>query len=138
MEQHNLMLAAKYREMEKAEVRFEEMNTADAEYLLVAYGLCARICQKAMDLAREKGIKVGLLRPITLWPFPEQRLNELSGQVKQMLSVELNTGQMVQDVKLAVNGKVPVHFYGRLGGMVPTPEEIVTHLETLINYHHAN
>jgi len=138
MEQHNLMLAAKYREMEKAEVRFEEMNTADAEYLLVAYGLCARICHKAMDLAREKGIKVGLLRPITLWPFPEQRLNELSGLVKQMLSVELNTGQMVQDVKLAVNGKVPVHFYGRLGGMVPTPEEIVTHLETLINYHHAN
>ena len=138
MEQHNLTLAAKYREMEKAEVRFEEMNTAYAEYLLVAYGLCARICHKAMDLAREKGIKVGLLRPITLWPFPEQRLNELSGQVKQMLSVELNTGQMVQDVKLAVNGKVPVHFYGRLGGMVPTPEEIVTHLETLINYHHAN
>lgn len=138
MEKHNLMLAAKYREMEKAEVRFEEMNSADAEYLFVAYGLCARICHKAMDIAREKGIKVGLLRPITLWPFPEQRLNELAGRVKQMLSVELNTGQMVQDVKLAVNGKVPVHFYGRLGGMVPTPEEIVNHLETLINYHHAN
>jgi 2-oxoglutarate ferredoxin oxidoreductase subunit alpha len=138
MEQHNLMLAAKYREVEQAEVRFEEMNTADAEYLFVAYGLCARICHKAMDIAREKGIKVGLLRPITLWPFPEKRLYELAGQVKQMLSVELNTGQMVQDVKLAVNGKVPVHFYGRLGGMVPTPEEIVNHLETLINYHHAN
>jgi 2-oxoglutarate ferredoxin oxidoreductase subunit alpha len=138
MEQHNQMLCGKYREIEANEVRFEEMNTADAEYLLVAYGLTARICHKAMDIAREKGIRVGLLRPITLWPFPEKRLHELAGQVKMMLSVELNAGQMVQDIRLAVNGKVPVNFYGRLGGMVPTPEEIVQHLETIINYHHAN
>jgi 2-oxoglutarate ferredoxin oxidoreductase subunit alpha len=138
MEQHNLMLAEKYRLIESNEVRFEEMNTEDAEYLLVAYGLSARICHKAMDLAREKGLKVGLLRPITLWPFPEKRLLELAAQVKMMLSVELNTGQMVQDIKLAVNGNVPVHFYGRLGGMVPTPEEVVHHLENVINYHHAN
>jgi 2-oxoglutarate/2-oxoacid ferredoxin oxidoreductase subunit alpha len=138
MEAHNLMLAAKYREIEANEVRFEEMKTDDAEILFVAYGLTARICHKAMDIAREKGIKVGLLRPITLWPFPEKRLFELAGKVKHMLSVELNTGQMIQDIKLAVNGKVPVSYYGRLGGMVPTPEEIVQHLETIINYHHAN
>lgn len=138
MEQHNLMLSEKYRLIESNEVRFEEMNIGDAEYLIVAYGLCARICHKAMDLAREKGLKVGMLRPITLWPFPEKRLRELAGKVQMMLSVELNTGQMVQDIKLAVHGKVPVHFYGRLGGMVPTPEEVVHHLENIINYHHAN
>ncbi|HSK13861.1 MAG TPA: 3-methyl-2-oxobutanoate dehydrogenase subunit VorB [Phnomibacter sp.] len=138
MEQHNLKLAAKYREMEATEVRYEEMRTADAEFLFVAYGLCARICHKAMDITRERGLKVGLLRPITLWPFPSERLHQLASQVKQMLSVELNTGQMVQDIRLAVNGKVPVNFYGRLGGMVPSPEELADHLETLINFHHGN
>jgi 2-oxoglutarate ferredoxin oxidoreductase subunit alpha len=91
-----------------------------------------------MDIAREKGIKIGLLRPITLYPYPYQRLLELASQVKLMLSVELNSGQMVEDVKLAVNGKVPVEFYGRLGGMLPTPEDITQHLETLIHFHHAN
>lgn len=138
MEQHNLMLAEKYRQMAEKEVRFEEMETEDAEILLVAYGLSARICHKAMELAREKGIKAGLLRPITLWPFPEKRLHALAGKVDHMLSVELNTGQMVQDIRLAVNGQVPVSYYGRLGGMVPTPEEIVQHLETLMQYHHVN
>ncbi|MCU0404350.1 MAG: 3-methyl-2-oxobutanoate dehydrogenase subunit VorB [Chitinophagaceae bacterium] len=138
MEEHNLMLEKKYNLIAKNEVRFEEMQTEDADYLLVAYGLSARICHKAMELAREKGIKVGLIRPITLWPFPETRLHELAGSVKLMLSVELNTGQMVQDIKLAVNGKVPVHFYGRLGGMVPAPEEVLQHLENLIQYHHDN
>ncbi len=138
MEQHNLMLMAKYKQMEHAEVRYEEMQTGDADILLVAYGLCARICHKALEISRGRGFRVGLLRPVTLWPFPENRLLELAGQVRQMLSVELNTGQMVQDVKLAVNGKVPVHFYGRLGGMVPAPEEIADHIETLIHYHHAN
>ena len=138
MEEHNLVLAEKFRLIVSNEVRFEEMHTEDADYLLVAYGLSARICHKSMDLAREKGLKVGMLRPITLWPFPEKRLLELAYKVKMMLSVELNTGQMVEDIKLAVNGKVPVHFYGRLGGMIPTPEEVVLHLENIINYHHAN
>jgi 2-oxoglutarate/2-oxoacid ferredoxin oxidoreductase subunit alpha len=138
MEQHNQKLEAKFRLMRNNEVRFEEMNTADAEYLFVAYGLCARICQKAMDIAQSKGIKVGLLRPITLFPYPSQRLLELAPQLKMILSVELNSGQMVEDVRLAVNGKVPVEFYGRMGGMMPTPESIVEHLETLIKYHHAN
>jgi 2-oxoglutarate/2-oxoacid ferredoxin oxidoreductase subunit alpha len=138
MEQHNEMLAAKYRTIAENEVRFEEMHTEDADLLIVAYGLSARISQKAMELAREQGIKVGMLRPISLWPFPSERLHQLAGHVKQMLSVELNTGQMIEDVKLAVEGKVPVHFYGRLGGMVPTPEEIVTQIINITNYHHAN
>jgi 2-oxoglutarate ferredoxin oxidoreductase subunit alpha len=138
MEQHNLKLEAKFRQMREHEVRFEEMNTEDAEYLLVAYGLSARICQKAMDIAREKGLKVGLLRPITLFPYPYQKLNELANQLKMVLTVELNSGQMVEDVRLGVNGKVQVEFYGRMGGMTPTPESIVQHLENLIQYHHAN
>ncbi len=138
MEQHNLKLEEKFKRIRENEVRFEEINTTDAEFLFVAYGLSARICQKAMDIAREKGIKVGLFRPVTLYPYPYQRLKELSSQVKLMLSVELNSGQMVEDVKLAVEGKVPVEYYGRMGGMVPTPEDIVHHLETLIQYHHAN
>lgn len=138
MEQHNLKLEEKFKQIRENEVRFEEINTADAEYLFVAYGLSARICQKAMDIARDKGIKIGLLRPITLYPYPYKQLEELAAQVKMMLSVELNSGQMVEDVRLAVKGKVPVEFYGRMGGMMPTPEEIVHHLENLIQYHHAN
>lgn len=138
MEVHNLKLEEKFKQIREQEVRFEEINTKDAEYLFVAYGLSARICQKAMDIAREKGINIGLLRPITLYPYPYQRLQELASQVKMMLSVELNSGQMVEDVRLGVNGKVPVEFYGRMGGMMPTPEEIVHHLETLIQYHHVN
>ena len=138
MEVHNLKLEEKFKQIREQEVRFEEINTKDADYLFVAYGLSARICQKAMDIAREKGINIGLLRPITLYPYPYQRLQELASQVKMMLSVELNSGQMVEDVRLGVNGKVPVEFYGRMGGMMPTPEEIVHHLETLIQYHHVN
>lgn len=138
MEVHNLKLEEKFKQIRENEVRFEEINTTDADYLFVAYGLSARICQKAMDIAREKGIKIGLLRPITLYPYPYKRLQELASQVKMMLSVELNSGQMVEDVRLGVNGKVPVEFYGRMGGMMPTPEEIVHHLETLIQYHHVN
>jgi 2-oxoglutarate/2-oxoacid ferredoxin oxidoreductase subunit alpha len=138
LEQHNLKLEAKFNQMREQEVRYEEMNTDHAEYLFVAYGLCARICQKAMDIARDKGLKVGLLRPITLFPYPTKRLHELADKVKLLVTVELNSGQMVEDVRLAVNGKAPVEFYGRLGGMMPTPESIVHHLETLIQYHHAN
>jgi 2-oxoglutarate/2-oxoacid ferredoxin oxidoreductase subunit alpha len=138
MEVHNQKLQQKFEQMSANEVRYEEMNTEDAEYLFVAYGLCARICQKAMDIAREKGIKAGLLRPITLFPYPYQRLHQLADQAKLMLSVELNSGQMIEDVRLGVNGKVPVEFYGRLGGMMPTPESIVDHLQTLIQYRNVN
>jgi 2-oxoglutarate/2-oxoacid ferredoxin oxidoreductase subunit alpha len=138
MEQHNLKLEEKFKRIRENEVRFEEINTKDADYLFVAYGLSARICQKAMDLAREKGIKIGLFRPITLFPYPYKRLEELASQIKLMLTVELNSGQMVEDVRLGVNGKVPVEYYGRMGGMMPTPEDIVHHLETLIQTHHVN
>ena len=138
MEKHNHKLQAKYQLIKENEVRFEEIETADADYLFVAYGLSARICHKAADIARSKGIKAGLLRPITLWPFPSTRLNELADKVRFMMTVELNSGQMVEDVRLAVNGKVPVAFYGRLGGMTPDPEEIVFQLESEIQKSHAS
>ena len=137
LEKHNEKLTAKYKEIQKNEVRFEEIQTEDAEYLFVAYGLTARICHKAVNIAREKGIKIGLLRPITLFPYPSERLNQLADQMKLMLTVELNSGQMIEDVRLAVNGKVPVEFFGRMGGMLPSPDEIVDKLEKLINKYHA-
>jgi len=128
-EQFNQKLQAKYKEMEEKEVRFEEIQTEDAEFLFVAYGTSSRICEKSIQLARKKGIKVGLLRPITLFPFPKKRLLELAGQVKGMISVEMSAGQMVEDVKLAVEHKVPVIHYGRMGGIIPSPGEIVEVLE---------
>ena len=91
-----------------------------------------------MEIARSKNIKVGLLRPITLYPYPGSRINELADQMKLMLTIELNSGQMVEDVRLAVNGKTRVEFFGRTGGMMPSPESIVHHLENLIQYHHDN
>jgi len=137
MEKHVEHIYRKYDEVKKNEVRYEEILTDDAEYLVVAYGLSARICHKSVNMLREKGVKVGLLRPITLYPFPEERINELADKMKIILTVEMNSGQMVEDVRLSVNGKVPVHFYGRLGGMIPDPEEIVNKFENLINKNHA-
>ncbi len=129
---HNHKLQAKYREIEEKEVRFEEINTEDAEYLFIAYGSSARICQKSMEIARAKGIKVGLFRPITVWPFPKKRIAELANKVKGMLSVEMSAGQMVIDVRLAVNGKIPVEHFGRYGGVVHSPDEVVVALEKQI------
>jgi len=125
MEQNNLRFQAKYKEIEENEVRYEEINCEDAEYLIVAFGSCARICQKSMELARAEGIKVGLLRPITLWPFPSKVIAKYAEKVKGMISVELNAGQMVEDIRLAVNGRVKVEHFGRLGGIVPDPDEVV-------------
>ena len=102
----------------------------DAEYLFVAYGSSARICQKAVLLGRARGIKVGLLRPITLFPYPSKELAKLAKQVKGMLSVEMSAGQMVEDVRLSVNGEVPVEHYGRLGGIMPAPDEVLNVLES--------
>jgi 2-oxoglutarate ferredoxin oxidoreductase subunit alpha len=110
-------------------VRFEKIDCDDADYLLVAYGTSARICQKVQKLGREKGIKIGLLRPITLWPFPSKELNKLGSQVKGILSVEMSAGQMIEDVKLAVEGKTKVEHYGRFGGMIPSPDEVLNALE---------
>jgi 2-oxoglutarate ferredoxin oxidoreductase subunit alpha len=130
MEKRNIHLQAKYDEIEANEVRYEEINCEDAEYLIVAFGSCARIAQKTMELARAEGIKVGLLRPITLWPFPSKAIAERAKQVKGILTVELNAGQMVEDVRLAVECKVPVEHFGRLGGIVPDPDEVVNALKT--------
>ena len=129
MEAVNLQLQKKYAEICKNEVRYEEIQTEDAEFLLVAYGLSARISHKTLELAREKGLKIGLLRPITLYPFPYERLNKLADKVKGMLTVELNAGQMIEDVRLAVEGKTKVVHYGRMGGIIPGPDEILENLE---------
>jgi 2-oxoglutarate ferredoxin oxidoreductase subunit alpha len=128
----NQKLVAKYNEIKEKEVRFEEFQCEDAEYLLVAYGTCARVCQKSVELARQQGIKAGLLRPITLFPYPSKQINKLADTVKLILTVEMSAGQMVEDVMLSVNGKVPVHYYGRMGGMIPTPDEVVDNLKTRI------
>lgn len=129
MEKFNHKLIDKYREIEEKEVRYEEIQCEDAEYLLVAYGTSARICEKVVQMARKEGIKLGLLRPITLFPFPKKRLAEMSGQVKGMLSVEMSAGQMVEDVRLAVNGKIQVAYYGRMGGIIPSAEDILDALK---------
>ncbi len=134
MEEVNLMLQAKYQRLQK-EVRFETIGVEDAEVLIVAYGLTARIAQKAMELARERGLRVGLLRPITLYPFPSEAIANIAKSILSILVVELNAGQMVQDVRLAVNGRRPVYFKGRMGGMIITAEEIVEELEVLAEDH---
>lgn len=130
MEQRNIALQEKYAEIKAKEVRYETANTEDADYLIVAFGSAARISEKAMELARGEGMKVGLLRPITLWPFPEKAIAEAAKGKKGVLTVEINAGQMVEDVRLAVNGAVSVAHFGRLGGIVPEPEEIVKALKT--------
>lgn len=130
MEQVNLELQEKYRRL-RGEARYEALETGDAEVLLVAFGLSARICQKALELARARGIRVGLLRPITLYPFPSDAIADLAGKVGAILTVEMNAGQMVEDVRLAVNGRTPVRFLGRMGGMIPSPEDVLAEITTL-------
>lgn len=130
MEDRNNKFQAKYKKIEENEVRYEEFECEDAEYLLIAFGSAARICQKTVEMARENGIKLGLLRPITLWPFPTDIVASYAKKVKGMLSVELNAGQMVEDVRLAVNGKIKVEHFGRLGGIVFTPDEVLDALKT--------
>lgn len=132
MEIHNLKLQEKFRVMAENEVRYETDHCEDVDYLIVAFGSAARISQKSMALARQRGLKVGLFRPITLWPFPEKQIRELSKRVKGILTVEINAGQMVYDVRAAAQGRVPVHHFGRQGGIVPDPDEIVAALDKLI------
>ncbi len=131
LERVNLRLQEKLAEIEANEVRFKELQTSDAELILVAFGTCGRICQTVVKEAREKGIKVGLLRPVTLWPFPEAKIRELAKQVRGMMVVELNAGQMLQDVRAAAEGQCPVHFVGRMGGVIPLPDDILPELEKL-------
>ncbi|MFH1454557.1 MAG: 3-methyl-2-oxobutanoate dehydrogenase subunit VorB [Armatimonadota bacterium] len=132
LEKHNEKLQAKYAKIKEKEQRAEEFMTDDAEILIVAYGTLARIAKSAVKAARAKGIKAGLLRPITLWPFPDKHFENLK-KWKKVLVTEMSAGQMVEDVKLVINGRLPVSFYGRMGGMVPTVEEILDNVEKLIN-----
>ena len=132
MEENNIRFQAKYKKIEENEVRYEEFMCEDADYLVVAFGSSARICQKVVEIARAEGIRLGLLRPITLWPFPTKVIADYADKVKGMLSVELNAGQMVEDIRLAVNGKVKVEHFGRLGGIVFTPDEVLKALKELV------
>ena len=125
MEARNLHLQEKYNEIKEREVRYETLQTGDADYLIVSFGSAARIAEKALEIARSTGVRVGLFRPITLWPFPSKQIAAMAKGKKGVLVVEINAGQMVQDVRLAVNGAVPVEYFGRLGGIVPEPDEIV-------------
>ena len=125
MEQRNLALQAKYECIKNNEVRFDTQQLEDAEYIIVSFGSASRIAEKAIELAREEGLKVGLFRPITLWPFATKALNAAAEGRKGVLVVEINAGQMIEDVRLAVNGRERVEHFGRLGGIVPEPEEIV-------------
>jgi pyruvate/2-oxoacid:ferredoxin oxidoreductase alpha subunit len=126
LEAHNEKLQAKYRRIEENEIRWEEHQTEDAEYLLVGYGISSRVARATVDAARSRGKKIGLFRPITLFPFPMQRLSELTSKVKGVLVVELSYGQLMEDVRLASNGKAPVRLLSRAGGMIPTEEEVMT------------
>jgi len=129
LEAHNRRLEAKYKKCAELEQRHETYMTDDAEVLLVGYGVTSRILRSAVDEAREQGMKVGVFRPITLWPYPSKALAEVAAQVKMILVVEMSTGQMIEDVRLAVNGRLPVEFYGRVGGNVPSVAEV--HAELL-------
>ena len=132
MEQHNLHLQAKYHEIEENEVRYEISGSDKPVLGIVAFGSAARISQKVIEMAHEEGIEVQLLRPITLWPFPKDAVKELASKVKGILTVEINAGQMVYDVRYHVEGRVPVEHYGRLGGIVPSPGEILDKLKTML------
>ena len=125
MEQRNLHLQEKYRTIKEREVRYETIELDDADIMIVAFGSAARIAEKAIELAREEGIKAGLFRPITLWPFPEKQIAEAAHGKRGVLVAAINAGQRTQDVRLSVNGEEPVEHFGRLGGIVPEPEEIV-------------
>ena len=129
MEARNLHMQEKYKLCQETEVRYETQKCDDADYIIVSFGSAARIGEKAVELAREQGIKAGLFRPITLWPFPSKQIAEIAKGKKGILVSEINAGQMIQDVRLAINGALPVEHFGRLGGIVPEPEEIVNALK---------
>jgi len=131
LERHNLELQAKFREIEANEVRWASESLADAEIVIVAYGTAARVARTAIQRAREGGLRAGLFRPISLWPFPATALHDLAPRIRGILVVELSAGQMLEDVRLAVEGRCPVAFHGRMGGMVPSPGDVVAELRKL-------
>jgi len=130
LEKLNLKLQEKYKIVEQKEIRYEEYKTEDAEYLLVGFGICSRLLKSAVNSLREKGVKAGLFRPVTLWPYPSRALRNCAERVKKVLVVEMNAGQMVEDVRLAVNGSVPVDFIGRMGGMLPEVDLIIERINS--------
>jgi 2-oxoglutarate ferredoxin oxidoreductase subunit alpha len=132
LEAHNLHLQAKFAAIADREVRHDTEHLDDADVVIVAYGTAARVARTAIARAREAGLRVGLFRPVTLWPFPSEALRELAGRVRGFLVVEMSAGQMVEDVRLAVEGRVPVAFTGRTGGMVPAPGQVVAALRDLV------
>lgn len=132
LENHNIKLIKKYQLMKEKEQRYELVKTSDAEIVIVAYGTMARICRSALDMLRNENIKVGLLRPITIWPFPEIAFEKLPSSVKGLLTCELSGGQMIDDVKIANNGRLPISFFGRTGGMLPEPEEIIQAVKEML------
>ena len=127
--EHNIRLKKKYDRISQELKLFEELQTEDAELVIAAYGITARIAKGAVNLARKKGLKVGLIRPITLWPFPSEVFKKAAGNSRKILVVEMSNGQLVQDVRLAVEGKVDVSLYNRMGGNVPGLEEVINHVE---------
>ena len=133
MEKHNHVLQDKYAKIQAAETRWEALNTEDAEVIVVAYGITSRIAMTAINKARANGVKVGLFRPISLWPFPSEPLAELAKTAKAFVVFEMSAGQMVEDVRLAVNGAKPVSFHGRTGGMLPTPKELYEKIISVAN-----
>lgn len=132
LEAHNLKLQAKYAKIQENETRVETYNCDNADIIVAAYGSVARIIKNVIRMAEKEGIKVGLIRPITLWPFPEKAFEQYAETPKAFLTVELSAGQMVEDVRLAVNGKKKVHFYGRMGGMLPTQQEILDKIKEIL------
>ncbi len=133
LEEHNKKLQAKYKLIEENEVRVESYNCGNADIIVTAFGTTARIVNNVIKMAKKEGINVGLIRPISLWPFPVKEFEKYAEVPKAFLSVELNAGQMVEDVRLAVNGKRPVYFYGRMGGMIPTQQEILDQIKQILN-----
>lgn len=131
LEDHNFKLDAKYKEIEANETQYEMYQTEDAEIVFVAYGTTSRIVKNAVVALRAEGVKAGLIRPKTLWPFPWKAFNEIPA-AKDLLTVEMSMGQMIDDVKLAIAGKLPVHFYGRTGGIIPTPDEIADKAKEIV------
>ncbi len=133
LEEHNRHMQEKFKIIRETETRVQSFNTRDADIILVAYGSVTRIAKAAMESARAKGLKVGLIRPITLWPFPDKAIEDACAHSGKFLVAEMSAGQMVEDVRLAVNGKAKVEFYGRMGGGVPCEEEILERVEALLN-----
>ncbi len=137
LEMRNNMLQEKYRKMKEKEVRFDTADIEDPDLVVVAFGIAARIALSAVRRLRQEGLRVGLFRPITLFPFPERELHSLAGSGREFLTIELNAGQMVEDVRLAINGLSEVHFYGRPGGAIMTPEEVQEKIHSILDPHYS-